>query len=367
MTGRFICGPPTNSKTRLQVTEAKNTTWYSERVMEARMAWRRRTLKEACSRFGLDVPGNDSLHRPNAWEFLINKQHHLIWCNVFKAASSSWMYNFNILAGYTPEFLKNNNMVPLQLARKKYARPSVEELNVALNDSIAFLIVRHPLERLLSAYRDKIQYALPNTHHSKLGQRIIIQFRNKIDKEGRPMRDRSTHSPRWPTFSEFVNYLIHEHNRGHSLDMHWTPITEFCSPCQVEFDLILKFDTLDSPGLDGIPPRILKEHIHILSKPLCSLVNSSLTHGVFPECLKEDQRYLIEMAGVSHLVKAEWRNPSKGPNTPDVITKYYSQLTLTQLLQLYNIYRFDFELFGYTLDRYLELATNDTPTKAILV
>uniref|UniRef100_A0A1B6EP42 Carbohydrate sulfotransferase n=1 Tax=Cuerna arida TaxID=1464854 RepID=A0A1B6EP42_9HEMI len=311
---------------QLQVTEVKNTTWYSERVMEARMAWRRRTLKEACSRFGLDVPGNDSLHRPNAWEFLINKQHHLIWCNVFKAASSSWMYNFNILAGYKPEFLKNNNLVPLQLARKKYARPSVEELNVALNDSIAFLIVRHPLERLLSAYRDKIQYALPNTHHSKLGQRIITQFRNKIDKEGRPVRDRSTHSPRWPTFSEFVNYLIHEHNRGHSLDMHWTPIAEFCSPCQVEFDLILKFDTLD-----------------------------------------EDQRYLIEMAGISHLVKAEWRNPSKGPNTPDVITKYYSQLTLTQLLQLYNIYRFDFELFGYTLDRYLELATNDTPTKAILV
>lgn len=79
--------------------EAKNVTWYNEHVMEARMAWRRRTLKEACSRYGLDVPGNDSLHRPNAWEFLINKQHHLIWCNIFKAASSSWMYNFNILAG----------------------------------------------------------------------------------------------------------------------------------------------------------------------------------------------------------------------------------------------------------------------------
>lgn len=89
---------------QLQVqAEAKNFTWYNEHVMEARMAWRRRTLKEACSRYGLDVPGNDSLHRPNAWEFLINKQHHLIWCNIFKAASSSWMYNFNILAGTAAE------------------------------------------------------------------------------------------------------------------------------------------------------------------------------------------------------------------------------------------------------------------------
>ncbi|XP_054277247.1 carbohydrate sulfotransferase 11-like [Macrosteles quadrilineatus] len=310
----------------LQVAEPRNSSWYSEAVMEARMGWRRRTLKEACSRYGLDVPGNDSLHRPNAWEFLINKKYHLIWCNVFKAASSSWMYNFNILAGYKREFLRRSNIVPLQLARKRYPRPTVKELHAALNDSLAFLIVRHPLERLLSAYRDKIQYALPNTHHAKLGQRIVLQFRNKIDKEGRPIRDRSLHNPRWPTFPEFVSYLVHEHRKGHTLDMHWTPITEFCSPCQVEFDMILKFDTLD-----------------------------------------EDQRYLIEVAGIGHLVKAEWRNPSKGPNTPDVITKYYSQLTLTQLLQLYNIYRFDFELFGFSLDRYLELAANDSPTKAILV
>lgn len=84
--------------------------------------------------------------------------------------------------GYKPEFLKRSNIVPLQLARKRYARPTAEELNAALNDSTAFLIVRHPLERLLSAYRDKIQYALPNSHHAKLGQRIVQQFRRKIDK-----------------------------------------------------------------------------------------------------------------------------------------------------------------------------------------
>lgn len=54
---------------------------------------------------------------------------------------------------------------------------------------------------------------------------------------------------------------------------------------------------------------------------------------------QEDQRYLIDVAGVRQLVKAEWRNPSKGPQTPDLIVKYYSQLTLSQLLQLYNIYR----------------------------
>jgi len=35
------------------------------------------------------------------------------------------MYNFNILAGYSPEFLKKSNAVPLELARKKYPRVTI--------------------------------------------------------------------------------------------------------------------------------------------------------------------------------------------------------------------------------------------------
>lgn len=34
---------------------------------------------------------------PNAWEFFISPGHGITWCNVFKAASSTWMYYFNIL------------------------------------------------------------------------------------------------------------------------------------------------------------------------------------------------------------------------------------------------------------------------------
>lgn len=34
---------------------------------------------------------------PNAWEFFISPGHGLAWCNVFKAASTTWMYYFNIL------------------------------------------------------------------------------------------------------------------------------------------------------------------------------------------------------------------------------------------------------------------------------
>lgn len=169
-----------------------------------RMHFRNGRLAEKCNEYGLNVRRNDSLHRPNPWEFLVNKRFHLIWCNVFKAASTSWMYNFNILAGYSPQYLRKTNTVPLELARKRYERVSIEQVNYvagtfpvvltannvcdfrdlqlekAMNQSITFLIVRHPFERLLSAYRDKIMFAIPHSLHDKLGNKIIRKYRKNV-------------------------------------------------------------------------------------------------------------------------------------------------------------------------------------------
>lgn len=171
-----------------------------------RMHLRNERLAEKCSEYGLNVRRNDSLHRPNPWEFLVNKRFHLIWCNVFKAASTSWMYNFNILAGYSPQYLRKTNTVPLELARKRYERVSIQQvmcpggvgsytdshfgfhfsnlqLEKAMNNSVTFLIVRHPFERLLSAYRDKIMFAIPHSLHDKLGNKIIRKYRKNVSWE----------------------------------------------------------------------------------------------------------------------------------------------------------------------------------------
>lgn len=90
------------------------------------------------------------------------------------------MYNFNILAGYSQELLKKSNIVPLELARKRYPRVSIKQLEKAQNDSITFLIVRHPFERLISAYRDKLVFAFAHSLHDKLGNRIIRRYRKSV-------------------------------------------------------------------------------------------------------------------------------------------------------------------------------------------
>lgn len=293
-------------------------------AVHARMKLRRQHLLKTCRELGLNIIGNDTMHRPNPWEFLVSKKHHLVWCNVFKAGSTSWMYNFNILAGYSRQYLAKSRQVPLNLARQRYPRPSLRELQAALNDSVAFLIARHPLERLLSGYRDKLQYSLPHTYHRKLGNEIIQRYRGKIPTLNKSRHDLPVTSMRYPTFPEFIGYLLDSVGEGQSLDMHWAPIAEFCTPCMFDFDIIAHTETL-----------------------------------------QEDQEYIIQKAGLQEVIKPEWKNEGHGITTKQ-LDKYYSLLSRSQILQLYNIYRYDFELFNYTLNGYLDIGIPDKDPSDLL-
>ncbi len=69
------------------------------------------------------------------------------------------MYVFNRLAGYPDVYLKKQRIPPVSLARKFYHRPSKVELGEEMENSVSFLIARHPFDRFVSAYRDKIANA----------------------------------------------------------------------------------------------------------------------------------------------------------------------------------------------------------------
>ncbi|XP_014093434.2 carbohydrate sulfotransferase 11 isoform X1 [Bactrocera oleae] len=284
-----------------------------ERI-EKRMERRRKLLQEKCTEFGLDVAGNDTWHKPNAWEFLFNKKYHIIWCNVFKAGSSSWMYNFNILAGYSPEFLQRTKEVFLTLARDRYPRLTIEKLREAQNDSLTFMIARHPFERLLSAYRDKIVYAIPHSYHDKLGRRIVRKYRSK---------NLDMNTPRYPTFPEFVRWLLKQIQLGIlQMDMHFISSTLFCTPCLINFDVIMKFDTLD-----------------------------------------EDQLYLITKTGLTRVIAPEWRNAGRGKNTQELLQSFYSKLSSREMQGLYQYYKYDFELFNFSAASYFNLVDENATRK----
>jgi chondroitin 4-sulfotransferase 11 len=221
------------------------------------------------------------------------------------------------------------------VSKKIFLFQSFSQLNNALNNSISFIIVRHPFERLLSAYNDKLKFALPHTFHQKLGNMIVRKFRKAVsferaDDAAFPLMN-SVHShshqskqrklgSRWPTFPEFVEFLLTEAKHGASLDMHWTPITNFCTPCQVKFDVIIKFETLD-----------------------------------------DDQRYLIEKAGLNKVgIRPEHKNPGKGKHTNETLRNSFAELSKLQVKGLYEIFKYDFEIFDYSPEPFLKIARDDT-------
>ena len=47
-----------------------------------------------------------------------------------------------------------------------------------------------------------------------------------------------------PSFSQFVQFIVDNAEDGVKLDEHWTPMSAFCTPCLVDFDVYAKVKLL---------------------------------------------------------------------------------------------------------------------------
>jgi dermatan 4-sulfotransferase 1 len=48
----------------------------------------------------------------------------------------------------------------------------------------------------------------------------------------------------YPTFPEFVNYLVDSFDKKKGMDLHWSPQHQACRPCSVQYDFIGHYETL---------------------------------------------------------------------------------------------------------------------------
>ncbi|KAF2365121.1 Sulfotransferase [Trinorchestia longiramus] len=285
-----------NKTTERNITTAHEIYQYGEIEDELTLRFkeRKRMMHKVCAD---EINSTAKLKPVNHWEFLINHKFKLMWCSIFKSASSSWFDYFLTIAGKDPHVKKNSDV---ELARKTaYPRPSLDELLFYLNDPsyTSFVIIREPFERILSSYQDKI-----TNHKLKFYQNA----RCRMAKERRHSRKC------YPSFPQFVDFIVQEHAEGKRLDEHWMPYTHFCSLCQVNYTYVLKF-----------------------------------------EYLQEEQNYLVNH--VPGLEKFELLHEhASRRDYSSLVREHYSQLTREQLDSLVNVYRDDFLISGHSWLKYYD-------------
>ena len=117
------------------------------------------------------------------------------------------------------------------------------------------------------------------------------------------------------TFEEFVGVLSSEYNNGFR-NNHWNAMFEHCLPCNINYDFILRLETLekDYPILAYYlqPPKKLRQSAPYEDKMRSTTLN--------PE---------------EKLFNLHWR---------------YEHLGSDVLTHLRNIYEYDLDIFGYTRD-----------------
>ena len=92
------------------------------------------------------------------------------------------------------------------------------------------MVARHPVSRFISAYWDKMT--------------MTKGYFNKVLNKQRHTITEREFNKSWLTFGEFARMRLDEDWRYQN-DPHWTQTHKLCSPCAIQYDYILKLESLD--------------------------------------------------------------------------------------------------------------------------
>lgn len=252
---------------------------------------------------------------------LVDEKHRVLYCLVPKVGSTNWL---RLLVALDMEPVGNPSNLPTYNIHNmhnfkhlyNYKPFKREEL---LSNYTKLLFVRHPFERLLSAYRSIFEKNLNEfgaKHRLMFGRfrtYIAQQYGNNTPDTPQGGDTVDTIAPNI-TFKEFVTYLTDPRTLAGdpfsisytgSLNPHWAPVLELCNPCKVKYDIIGMHRTMDA-----------------------------------------DTEFVLKRLNLNHLVKF----PSYGNKanyTGSRIEEYYSQLSDSDINNIRNLYAVDFALFQF--------------------
>ena len=211
-----------DSKIKLGANSSKLDVWF--RKMEAKYAKLNEHVKEVCKKYNLDNPSEARYHR-----LMIDSTHHLAYCPNAKVGSTTWMHHFNDLLPLDKRpwrdgtvKLNDSTRVRIDLAFKPIRLLQRERRNRGKffpklfkdKNYEVFTFVRHPFERLVSAYTNKIN--TKNVSFSSFADKVINRFaEQRVNIHWILFSSRCQHCyipytmiGRMETFDEDVRYII---------------------------------------------------------------------------------------------------------------------------------------------------------------
>ncbi|CAG4943713.1 unnamed protein product [Colias eurytheme] len=267
---------------------------------------RQELIQEICNRFPFRFTLND-LPPSQLEHILIDDQHKLLYCYVPKVACTNWKRILMILGGKwndTDVLAIPGNLAHSAGMFRNLSSASKEERDHMLENYHKMIIVRNPFERLLSAYRNKLEGDTPSAKYfqDRVGKRIIKAYRENPSNE-------SLEHGHDVTFREFALFLTNK--SGDLADVvnneHWQPITNLCHPCLIKYTLVGKYETL-------LDDSLLALHT----------INAS---------------NVVQFPRLAHT-----------SGTAQKLRSYFSQLELPLIRRLYKLYKYDYRIFNYDLD-----------------
>ncbi|XP_073495231.1 carbohydrate sulfotransferase 14 [Phyllobates terribilis] len=196
---------------------------------------RNRTLRRACGQPGVArsvwalPPGP---RRTLLRHIIVNDKYKLLYCYVPKVACSNWKRVLKVLDGRLDSVdarLKMDHRQDLLFLSDL----SADQVRHRLQHYYKFLFVREPLERLLSAYRNK--FGEIKEYQQRYGQEIVRRYRPQPPGATASKGDDVT-------FPEFLRYLLDEDEE--KMNEHWMPIYRLCQPCALHYDFIGSYERL---------------------------------------------------------------------------------------------------------------------------
>ncbi|XP_062505901.1 carbohydrate sulfotransferase 8-like [Corticium candelabrum] len=229
---------------------------------------------------------------------VVDDNHKIIYCPVWKSGSTSWRAVMHVLKGSfktLDDAVKSVRWIRGLTTLKSYKNRS--EIEFKLRTYTKFMAYREPLNRFAADY---LMLKRSGTVYKRQSRRVV-EYVNSVRGRRDPIVPWQNMSI-WD-FAKFVSRFGNDTSKMIKLNLQWRPQNMACYPCHIHYDYYIDMDS--------------------------STVN-------------RDSRYLLMILRAPHWLEMPHVNPTTKDKTP-----YLSQLSEPLYNRLMSVYYNDYEIFGF--------------------